>query len=288
MNLDVTNNSRRQPALQWKLNRGQLDRRPRLPALVRTEPAAVPTEKAVERHAPRGGDQQVLRAAKSAYAEALRDAGQPPLLNLVESLGHAAVLLDKTGAIVAANTRAEQLLGTDLKIRAGRLVAADCASDKSLQNLLRDAVGQTGVGRSIVNPVVIRRTAGRPLVVHLLPLAGLEEALGEGARAILLFTCLDAKLELLESRLMLLFQLTPAEARLAARLGKGETLEEAAHALHVSPGTTRAQLKTIFSKTETDRQAALIALLWRVSHLAITGPAPVAAGMNEPTSTENV
>ena len=69
---------------------------------------------------------------------------------------------------------------------------------------------------------------------------------------------------------MLIFRLTPAEARLAARLACGESLEEASERLAVSLGTARNQLKAIFTKTETNRQAELVALLWRVSDLAIS------------------
>jgi DNA-binding CsgD family transcriptional regulator len=58
--------------------------------------------------------------------------------------------------------------------------------------------------------------------------------------------------------------------RCAARHGTGETLEEAADALQVSLGTARNQLKAIISKTETSRQAELVALLWRASDLAFS------------------
>jgi len=83
-------------------------------------------------------------------------------------------------------------------------------------------------------------------------------------------TALDPVPELPETRLMLIFRLTPAEARLAARLACGESLEEASERLAVSLGTARNQLKAIFTKTETNRQAELVALLWRVSDLAIS------------------
>ena len=108
------------------------------------------------------------------------------------------------------------------------------------------------------------------MVVQALPASGLERALGEGARTLLLLTCLDVRPELPASRLMLLLKLTPAEARLAAWLDTGETLEEAAGTLAVSSGTARNQLKAIFAKTEMNRQAALVALLWRTSDLAVS------------------
>lgn len=54
------------------------------------------------------------------------------------------------------------------------------------------------------------------------------------------------------------FDLTPAEARLAARLVTGETLEQVADELGVATGH---QLKSVFRKTDVNRQAELVALL---------------------------
>jgi DNA-binding CsgD family transcriptional regulator len=57
------------------------------------------------------------------------------------------------------------------------------------------------------------------------------------------------------------YQLTPAEARLAALLAADCSLEEAAAELGVAVGTVRTRLKSIFSKTDTHRQASLVRLL---------------------------
>ena len=54
------------------------------------------------------------------------------------------------------------------------------------------------------------------------------------------------------------FGLTPSEARLALHLVRGETLRSAAAKLHISYETARTQLKHIFSKTGTCRQAELV------------------------------
>jgi DNA-binding CsgD family transcriptional regulator len=59
-----------------------------------------------------------------------------------------------------------------------------------------------------------------------------------------------------------LYRLTPAEARLAARIGQGEALADAAAALGISVGTARIHLKRIFGKTGTSRQAQLVQLIW--------------------------
>jgi DNA-binding CsgD family transcriptional regulator len=60
------------------------------------------------------------------------------------------------------------------------------------------------------------------------------------------------------------YGLSPAEARLAAEIGKGRDLKEIAAGHGVSEGTVRAQLKAIFAKTDTHRQAELVALINRL------------------------
>ena len=54
------------------------------------------------------------------------------------------------------------------------------------------------------------------------------------------------------------FGLTQAEARLALHLVAGETLRCAAVKLSISYETARSQLKSIFKKTRTHRQAELV------------------------------
>lgn len=61
------------------------------------------------------------------------------------------------------------------------------------------------------------------------------------------------------------FGLTRREAQLAARLAAGLSLGEAASDLHLTQGTARNHLKSIFAKTGTNRQGELIALLSKFS-----------------------
>jgi DNA-binding CsgD family transcriptional regulator len=70
-----------------------------------------------------------------------------------------------------------------------------------------------------------------------------------------------------EARLKALFDLSGAEARLAQRLARGDSVEEVAQTLSIKMTTARTQLAAIFSKTDTRRQAKLVAILSRVAHL---------------------
>ena len=57
------------------------------------------------------------------------------------------------------------------------------------------------------------------------------------------------------------FSLAPAEARLALHLVAGETLRSAAVKLSITYETARSQLKRIFNKTGTCRQAELVIVI---------------------------
>ena len=70
-----------------------------------------------------------------------------------------------------------------------------------------------------------------------------------------------------ETRLRALFDLTHAEAKLAQYLSRGDSLEEVAEKLSIKMTTARTQLAAVFAKTETRRQAKLVAVLSRVAHL---------------------
>ena len=68
-------------------------------------------------------------------------------------------------------------------------------------------------------------------------------------------------------RLQELFDLTAAEARLAQLIACGDSVEEVAQTLCIKMTTARTQLAAIFAKTDTRRQAKLVAILSRIAHL---------------------
>ncbi len=75
-----------------------------------------------------------------------------------------------------------------------------------------------------------------------------------------------------------LFDLTAAEAKLAQLLACGDSIDEVAQKLNIKMSTARTQLAAVFSKTDTRRQAKLVALLGRIAHLEKqTRPLPLAA-----------
>jgi DNA-binding CsgD family transcriptional regulator len=61
------------------------------------------------------------------------------------------------------------------------------------------------------------------------------------------------------------FRLTPAEARIAIGIARGEALSHIANRHGITVQTARKQLKSVFSKTRTNRQAQLVVLLLDVA-----------------------
>src|SRR5262245_47105894 len=84
------------------------------------------------------------------------------------------------------------------------------------------------------------------------------------------------------------FGLTPAEARLALQLVAGEALRSAAVKLGISYETARTELKNIFNKTGTCRQAELvIVLVTALPRLRWTEPFGDLAQMNKSLASSN-
>ena len=69
------------------------------------------------------------------------------------------------------------------------------------------------------------------------------------------------------------FHLTPAEVRIALGIARGESLATIAIANGTSVETVRTQLKSVFNKTGTHRQAELAVLIGRLTDWAAGKPA---------------
>jgi DNA-binding CsgD family transcriptional regulator len=113
---------------------------------------------------------------------------------------------------------------------------------------------------------VVKRTEKRPLVVQAQPLPRqLCDVFGR-ARALVRFFDLESKTRPNPTLLQKSFGLTAAEARMARHISSGESLDAAADELAISYETARKHLRAIFAKTDTHRQAELVALLGKLAN----------------------
>jgi DNA-binding CsgD family transcriptional regulator len=58
-----------------------------------------------------------------------------------------------------------------------------------------------------------------------------------------------------------LFDLSPAEARVARGIAAGKTVDDLANEVGLAVATVRSQLKSVFNKTGVSRQAELVGIL---------------------------
>lgn len=188
------------------------------------------------------------------------------MLDGLQSFSCAAALIDGLGRTVSLNQKAERLNGS-LCLRPNRRVAtsgrdADAALQKLIGGVLR---AESTVGPISPDPVALPRLDRRPLIVHAAPVVGSARDIFRRARAILMIVDPDEHSDPAEPILKQAFRLTKAEIKVSLALLRGQEVNEIAQSSGVTEGTVRAQLKSIFVKTGTHRQAQLATLLSRLS-----------------------
>ena len=185
-------------------------------------------------------------------------------LSALERVNSAAVVVDATGRARQMNAPAQNLLGAQFNLVRGRPSADDPASNRRLQQLISSALYTAPGGAQSYAPIVIDRDEAPWLLVEAMPVTAFGSDLFSSGRLILLLTDLRSPLRPDSRQLCAAFGLTAAEAKLAARLASGLGIDAAAASLGVSRETTRTQLKAVFAKTNTRRQAELAGLLARL------------------------
>jgi DNA-binding CsgD family transcriptional regulator len=113
-------------------------------------------------------------------------------------------------------------------------------------------------------PIVVDRDDAPWLLVEAMPVTAFGSDLFSSGRLILLLTDLRSPQRPDSAQLCAAFNLTAAEAKMAAKLASGVGIDTAAASLGVSRETARSQLKAVFAKTNTRRQAELAGLLARL------------------------
>lgn len=176
----------------------------------------------------------------------------------LELIGLPAAAVTQDGRAVAANAGfADSAACVGIGARDQVQFKAPAAQSMFLEALLRPAsLAQTG--RSIP---VAGTAESAPLIAHVLPLklAGLD--VFTGAVSILYLTPLTRQSSPAPELLQALFDLTPAESRVASLLVDGGSVDAITKLQGISANTVRTQLKAVFAKTGVERQAELVSLL---------------------------
>jgi DNA-binding CsgD family transcriptional regulator len=185
-------------------------------------------------------------------------------ISTLERVRCAAIVIDGLGRVKQANRLAQDLMGDGIDVVRKRLTASDPLSNRRLRQLTSAALSAQSTDSVSYAPIVVNRDETPWLWVEAMPVTAFGSDLFTAGRAVLLLTDLAAKPQPDVGLLRIAFQLTASEARLASKIGSGVGLTEAAAALGVNHETARTQLKAIFIKTRTHRQAELVNLMARL------------------------
>lgn len=110
---------------------------------------------------------------------------------------------------------------------------------------------------------VPRVSARKPYSIMVVPLAPNKKNMQYNANAAVLIFEPHMKKNTTSDLFRSSYDLTASEARLALELTNGASLAEYSQQRDISINTARTQLRSIFRKTETSRQAELVSLLMR-------------------------
>ena len=178
-------------------------------------------------------------------------------MDALEMIGASAATLDERGRLQIATGRFQAAIGTAYFDSSARLQLRSPTADQQL----RDALKGTAEGRGGAT-VVLRQTDGRmPIALHILPVRGVARDVFCKAAVIVIASDGEPQQAPSPSLLQALFDLTPAEARVAEAVNRGKPLEEIAGAAMVSRETIRTHLKHVYQKTGVARQSDLATLI---------------------------
>lgn len=175
-------------------------------------------------------------------------------------IGLPAAVLDRDGRVLAANDLIEAMNEYVSWLPKNRIALAD----RGANELLRQAVA--GLYLSSTTPVQsfparsMRADEGT-VIVHLIPSHGEARDIFDGGLALLALTPVHGPEAPDAALIRGLFDLSPSEARVAREITRGRTVDQIASFSGVERDTIRSQIKSIFAKTGTHRQAEVAALL---------------------------
>jgi len=172
------------------------------------------------------------------------------------------VLLNQQGRVSFANQRALQLAEASGVLRLQDTLESWGVPNRALRDAIDAALEASLQGKETVFSLRLPyRPGDHGLLVLVCSLGSPSGAIEEEVSVVVMLSAPDQRTPLPRSVLASLFGLTPAETRIALALLKGLRCEEIAEQMVISPTTVAFHLRNLFQKTDTRRQADLIALL---------------------------
>jgi DNA-binding CsgD family transcriptional regulator len=185
-------------------------------------------------------------------------------------IGLPALVLNEQGKVLAANHLIEAMTGY-VQWRARDYVAL---KDKSADHMLRAAIATIDLesGPSVRSFPVRDIVNDAMMIAHVVPIRLSARDIFVRCAAVLVLTPITLPqappVELVQS----LFDLTPAEARVARSLASGKTVDDIATDGGTSANTVRTHVRGVLEKTGCNRQTDIVALLTAISATPLAHP----------------
>jgi DNA-binding CsgD family transcriptional regulator len=178
-------------------------------------------------------------------------------------LGLPALVLNQNGRVIAANRLIENLKDTLVYRAQDRVALTDIRADQLLsQAIINAADDEFAVPYSFS----VSNVAGQAsMVAHVIPVRGQSRDVFLRSAAVLILTPVSSPTMPNVDVVQSLFDLTPAEAKVARFIAQGETVEDIAATNSVSINTVRAQMRGVLEKTGCTRQVEVANLLSGIS-----------------------
>jgi DNA-binding CsgD family transcriptional regulator len=174
-------------------------------------------------------------------------------------LGLPGGVISSTGRVLSVNRQLVDLYPQVIIGALDRLHLQDPRADALFGQALHQSDSDIG---DRIGSIPMRGRAPHPaLVIHLIPIQRGAHDIFSGGHFVLIATPVTTPAAPMSGMLSGLFDLTPAEARVASGIVSGITVRELAKNASVSRETIRSQLKVILAKTGTRRQIDLARLL---------------------------
>ncbi|MBB6122312.1 helix-turn-helix transcriptional regulator [Sphingobium subterraneum] len=212
--------------------------------------AAVPTMDALRPHLARAISLSALLRSRSQI-----------VVDSLSLAGVAAAVISTAGKLRSANSLFLDRMGDRIIESRGRLRFIDMFLSTQMSNALSrfrngreriQSVGVPGVEPSLA------------FAIHILPIIGTAREVCDSDGVLMIIADPSNRNVPSSDLLRLLFDLTPAEARLARLIARGQTVSEVATRAGIQENTVRAHLKAIYAKTgfsrQTDLALALVSL----------------------------
>jgi DNA-binding CsgD family transcriptional regulator len=175
-------------------------------------------------------------------------------------IGLPAAVISRSHRLLAANKLLEKLIPQVL-LDCPRVNLVDRRANAMLKQSLLQLQLQRYVGGLVRSIPIAATVERRASVVHIVPVRGAANDIFAAASCLLIITSVEHP-EMASTQVVQgLFDLTPAEARIARGIAAGKTVDELAHEARLAVGTVRQQLKSVFNKTGVSRQAELVGIL---------------------------